>query len=336
MRGLNDPSSIDERVQQMKHAATALLLGLLASTAPASADTYPNKPITVILPYAAGGSTDASIRLIVDKMKDFVKGPIIVENKPGAGTTVGAAMAARAPKDGYTLFVITQSTAAIAPHLYSKVDYTLDSFAPISQTTRVPVIAAVKKGLAVNNPKELIDYIKTKHPSYGTPGAGTIAHLLGLMISQDLKVDFTHVPYRGGGPAVNDLIGGNIDMLFDAIGPTVVSQHEAGLLRVIGVFGDTRFEGFPNAPTFKESGYPEIVGESYTGLVAPAGTPPAIISKLNDAARKALADPELAKKLLEAGTPGQSSTPDEFGARMRKDNEIWGKIVKAAALPKVE
>lgn len=320
----------------MKLRTTAFVFGLLASVSVASADTYPSKPITVILPYAAGGSTDASIRLIVDKMKDHLKNPVIIENKPGAGTTVGAGAAARAPKDGYTLFVITQSTAAIAPHLYAKVDYTLDSFTPISQTTRVPVIAAVKKGLPANNPKELVDYIKTKQPSYGTPGAGTIAHLLGLMIAQDLKVDFTHVPYRGGGPAVNDLIGGNIDMLFDAIGPTVVSQHQAGLLRVIGVFGDTRFEGFPDAPTFKESGFPNIVGESYTGIVAPAGTPPAIVSKLNEAIRKAVADPDVAKKLLDAGTPGQGSTSEEFGARMRKDYEIWGKVAKAAALPKIE
>jgi tripartite-type tricarboxylate transporter receptor subunit TctC len=320
----------------MKRAVTALLFGLLASGSTASADTYPSKPITVILPYAAGGSTDAAIRLIIDKMKDFVKGSIIVENKPGAGTTVGAAAAARAPKDGYTLFVITQSTAAIAPHLYAKVDYTLDSFAPISQTTRVPVIAAVKKGLPVTNPKELVEYIKSKQPSYGTPGAGTIAHLLGLMIAQNLKVEFTHVPYRGGGPAVNDLIGGNIDMLFDAIGPTVVSQHEAGLLRVVGVFGESRFEGFPNAATFKESGFPNIVGESYTGIVAPAGTPAAIVSKLNDAIRKALADPDVTRKLLEAGTPAQGSTPEEFGARMTSDYELWGKVAKAAALPKVE
>lgn len=320
----------------MKLAATVCLFGFLAGVSAASADTYPSKPITVILPYAAGGSTDASIRLIINKMKDFLKAPIIVENKPGAGTTVGAAAAARAPKDGYTLFVITQSTAAIAPHLYSKVDYTLDSFAPISQTTRVPVIAAVRKGLSATNPKELVDYIKAKQPSYGTPGAGTIAHLLGLMISQKLNVEFTHVPYRGGGPAVNDLIGGSIDVLIDAIGPTVVSQHEAGLLRVIGVFGDTRFEGFPDAPTFKESGFPDIVGESYTGIVAPAGTPAPIVSKLNEAIRMAVADPEVAKKLLEAGTPAQGSTPEEFGARMQKDQEIWGKIVKAANMPKVE
>jgi tripartite-type tricarboxylate transporter receptor subunit TctC len=135
---------------------------------------------------------------------------------------------------------------------------------------------------------------------------------------------------------VNDLIGGSIDVLIDAIGPTVVSQHEAGLLRVIGVFGDTRFEGFPNAPTFKESGFPDIVGESYTGIVAPAGTPAPIIAKLNEAIRLAVADPEVAKKLLEAGTPAQGSTPEEFGTRMKKDQEIWGKIVKAADMPKVE
>lgn len=320
----------------MKLATTVCLFGLIAGASVATADTYPSKPITVILPYAAGGSTDASIRLIINKMKDSLKSPIIVENKPGAGTTVGAAAAARAPKDGYTLFVITQSTAAIAPHLYTKVDYTLDSFAPISQTTRVPVIAAVKKGLPASNPKELVEYIKAKQLSYGTPGAGTIAHLLGLMISQKLNVEFTHVPYRGSAPAVNDLVGGSIDALIDAIGPAVVSQHEAGLMRVIGVFGDTRFEGFPNAPTFKESGFPDIVGESYTGIVAPAGTPAPIISKLNEAIRMALADPEIAKKLLEAGTPAQGSTPEEFGTRMKKDQEIWGKIVKAADMPKVE
>jgi tripartite-type tricarboxylate transporter receptor subunit TctC len=320
----------------MKVVATAFLLGFLASASAASAETYPSKPITVILPYAAGGSTDAAIRLIVDKMKDVLKGPIIIENKPGAGTTIGAAAAARAPKDGHTLFVITQSTAAIAPHLYAKVDYTLDSFAPISQTTRVPVIAAVKKSLAVTNPKELLDYVKSKSASYGTPGAGTIAHLLGLAIAQTLKVEFTHVPYRGGGPAVNDLIGGNIDILIDAIGPTVASQHQAGLLRVVGVFGESRFEGFPDAPTFKESGFPDIVAESYTGLVAPAGTTPAVVARLNEAVRSALADPDVAKKLLDAGTPAQGSTPEAFGARMRQDHEIWGKVVKAAALPKIE
>jgi tripartite-type tricarboxylate transporter receptor subunit TctC len=320
----------------MKLAATAFLLGFLASVSAASAETFPSKPITVILPYAAGGSTDAAIRLIVDRMKDVLKGPIIVENKPGAGTTIGAAAAARAPKDGHTLFVITQSTAAIAPHLYTKVDYTLDSFAPISQTTRVPVIAAVKKSLAVTNPKELLDYVRSKPASYGTPGAGTIAHLLGLAIAQTLKVEFTHVPYRGGGPAVNDLIGGNIDILIDAIGPTVASQHQAGLLRVVGVFGESRFEGFPDAPTFKESGFPDIVAESYTGLVAPAGTAPAIVARLNEAVSSALADPEIVKKLLDAGTPAQGSTPEEFGARMRRDHEIWGKVVKAAALPKIE
>lgn len=320
----------------MRFAAVVGLLGVLSGISVASADTYPSKNITVIVPYAAGGSTDSAIRLVVDKMKNFLKVPVIIENRPGAGTTVAAAAAARAPKDGYTLAAISQSTAAIAPYLYSKVDYNLDSYAPISLVTRVPVMIAVKKDLPVANLKELVEYIKAKQPAYGTPGAGTIAHLLGLIINQNLKTDLTHVPYRGGAPLLNDLVGGSLDVLIDSIGPATVSAHHAGLIRVIGAFGETRFVGFPDAPTFKEIGYPDIVGETYIGLVAPAGTPPSVVKKINEAVHFALADPEVQKKLLDAGTPAQPSTPEEFDARMRKDNAFYGKLIKEAALPKVE
>lgn len=321
----------------MKIAVGLASLCLLAGVSSALADTYPSKPITVIVPYAAGGSTDAAMRLVAEKMKSSLKVPVIIENKPGAGSTVGAATTARAPKDGYTLGVITQSTAAIAPHLYEKVDYTLDSFAPISQITRVPLMVMVRKGLPVKSPQEFVDYIIANKPvAYGTPGAGTVPHLLGMEISRALKVEFTHVPYRGNAPAVNDLLGGSLDVILDALGPLTLAQHKAGLLRVIGVFGEERLSGFPDIPTFKESGFPNFVGESYTGIVAPAGTPASVVGLINEAVRAALADPDVAKKLLEAGTPAQSSTPGEFDARMRKDYQSYGSLMKTAELPKLQ
>ena len=321
----------------MKAAVRRASLFVVMTASTVSADTYPSKPITVIVPYAAGGSTDAAMRLVAEKMKVTLKVPVIIENKPGAGSTVGAATTARAPKDGYTLGVITQSTAAIAPHLYEKVDYTLDSFAPISQITRVPLMVMVRKGLPVTTPREFVDYIIANKPAaYGTPGAGTVPHLLGMEIGRTLKVEFTHVPYRGNAPAVSDLLSGSLDIMLDALGPLTLAQHKAGLLRVIGVFGEERLGGFPNIPTFKESGFPSFVGESYTGIVAPAGTPATVIKQVNEAVRMALADPDIAKKLLEAGTPAQSSTPEEFDARMRRDYQSYGNVMKAAELPKLQ
>jgi tripartite-type tricarboxylate transporter receptor subunit TctC len=302
------------------------------AAAPAFGQAFPNRPITIVVPFAAGGSTDVVARIISAKMSENMGTQVVVENRAGAGGGVGAAAVAKATADGYTVLMATISTHTLNPLMArTKLFDPIKDFAPISLLATIPSVLVVHPSLGVNNVAEFIALLKRepgKH-SYGSSGNGTPLHVAGELFKRLTGTDIQHVPYRGGGPAMNDLLGGQIKIMFDNLPPSV-PHIRAGTLKALAVTVKERVPGFENIPTLIESGVKDFDVYSWNGLLAPAGTPPAVIAKLNEEANKALRDPGVKAKLTDISALTVGTTPAELATFIEKELKIWEPVIKGA------
>lgn len=318
-----------KRLAALMLAASAA--AIMSMSGVASAQTYPERPITLVVPFAAGGSTDVVARVIAQKMGEGLGQQIVVENVAGAGGNLGADRVARAHPDGYTILMGTVATHALNPLILKTKPYDPEKdFAPVSLLVVVPNVLVVNPQLPVNNVAELVALLKAepeKH-AYASSGNGTPLHLSGELFKSMAGVDMQHVPYKGSGPALNDLLGNQISIMFDNL-PSSSGHIKSGTLKALGVTTAERASSFPDVPTIAETvpGY-----ETYTwnALFAPAGTPDEAVNKLNEAAKKALADPGVAGRMAEFSAKIVASSPEELKTHVSEEIAKWGPVVKDA------
>lgn len=307
-----------------------LLAAILSCFAFAAlAQGYPARPIHVIVPFAPGGNVDITARLVAPGLSEALGQPVIVENKPGAGGAIGADHVAKAAPDGYTLLMGSNSTFSVVPALYPKNPYNpLKDFAPVVSIASAPFVLVVNPG----GPAKATDLVARAKSQPGkmtmaSAGTGSSNHLVGELFQEVSGAKFTHVPYKGSGPALQDLMGGQVDLHFDQI--TSASGHiQSGKLRALMVTSPQRVAILPDVPTAEEAGYAAFNPTNITGLIAPAGTPREIVDKLNAAARKVIADPAVRDKFAAIGAATTGGTPEDFAAYIRDDLSKWVRIVK--------
>ena len=304
---------------------------LLLFAAGASAQAYPNRPIRVVVPFPAGGGTDVVARIVTQQMATLMGATIVVDNRAGAGGNIGTEVVARAPADGYTLLVATGATninSTLTPNLTWDV---ARDFTPVVQFSWNQSVLVAFPGFPPSNVPELIALAKAKpgQITFGSSGIGSSAHLWGELFKAKAGVNLTHVPYKGTAPAQTDLVSGQINVMFTDIS-AALPFIKAGKMKALGVGTLTRFDGLPDVPTISESGLPGYEGGSAIGLVAPAGTPREIIDKLNAAAVKALAAPDVRERLQGLASLPIGGTPEEFGARMKGETEKWAVVIRTA------
>lgn len=314
-------------------AIWAVAMALLLAPHPIAAqDTYPARPITLIVPFAAGGSTDVIARIVAEAMRGPLGQAIIVENRPGAGGSVGMTAVAKATPDGYTIGMGSASTLAINPATYKALKFdVLTDLAPITNIGAVPNIMTIHPAVPAMTMVEFIAYAKSKPGdlTYGSSGIGSVSHLMGEQFKMGTGTDIRHVPYRGVGPALNDAIGGHIQVMYDNL-PTTLPLVQSGNLRALGVSSPKRLPALPDVPTFAELGLVDLDWMSFFGLVAPAGTPQAIVTKLNAAALAALSLPEVKEKFAAQQAILSGNQPDAFRAEIIREIERHKKAATAA------
>lgn len=307
------------------------LLALLMASPLAGAQSWPEKPIRMVVPFPAGGATDVVARMIAQEASNELGQQIVIENKSGAGGTIGAGEAARAPADGYTVLLSTSSTHAISPHLFKTLPYDpVASFTPIAHLADAPSIVLVTPSLPAKTVQELIELARQKPDvlNYASSGNGTIPHLTGASFLAQAGVRMTHVPYRGTGPGLNDLIAGNIEVLFDSL-PTGLPHVKSGKARALAVTGPERSPLAPDLPTVAESGLPGYSSVTWFGLYGPAGLSDEITNKLNAAFTKSVHQPGIAQRLRDLGIePAKAGGPKQFADMVSADSERWGRIIK--------
>jgi tripartite-type tricarboxylate transporter receptor subunit TctC len=296
------------------------LIGGLCVTAAAHAENYPSKPVTLIVPFAPGGTTDIVGRILAEHLSRQLGQPVVVENRGGAGGAIGAAAIAKAAPDGYTLGIATVSTHAVNPACQEKLAYD-----PIKDFAAVSNIASSPNMLAVNAkfPSEYSQFIKEvkSHPgkySFASSGVCGLAHMMGEQFKVSTSTDILHVPYKGMGPAINDVLGGQVQMLFDNV-PSSLPHVKAGKLKAVAVAWNKRLDSMPDVPTFAELGLKEVNDPAWYGLVAPANTPPEIVSALNTAVVKALATPEAKERLAAVGTEPVGNSPEQYAGQIASE-----------------
>ena len=316
--------------------ATALAglatLAALASPTALAQEVFPNKPIRLVVPFTPGGVTDSSGRLIADFLGRRLGQQVIVDNKPGASGNIGTAQVVGAAPDGYTLLLAFDGTMVINPHVFAKVPFdTLKDFAPVGRIGSATLILVAHPEVPAKTLTEVIALSKTKPLSYGTSGIGGTPHIAGEQLAQRSGAKLEHVPYKGGGQAIADTIGGSIPLVYTAVAGAQ-GHVKSGKLRAIAVSSARRNGALPDVPTFIESGYPDFVAESWVGILAPAKTPPAITSRLNAELNAVLNDPALRERLATLGIEATPGTPEQFREQMRTDLANYGPIVKAAGI----
>ena len=309
----------------------AVVAALVAGTQ-AFGQAYPVKPVTMIVPFPPGGSVDAVARQVAAALGQYLGQSVVVENKAGAGGTIGSGVAAHAAPDGYTILLGTTSALAVSPALYKTVPYdSLKSFVPIIEVTRGPFVLSVKNSLPVNNVRELVDMAK-KNPgklNSGSAGQGSVHHLALEMFKQSAGIDIVHVPYKGGAPAWTAVIAGEIDMLFDSMPGPYMFRGQA---KPLAVAGPNRLPGLPTVPTFAEQGFAGVETVFFWALLAPAGTPPDIVAKLNAAAGQALRDPNVKAEFGKQSMETSPGTPEEIARFMAAEIPRWRQVVQKAGL----
>jgi len=311
--------------------AAASALGLLALTPlAAQAQAFPTKAITIIVPFSAGGTTDILARVLGQFMSKDLGQPVIIDNRAGAGGNIGTQLVARAAPDGYTILMGTVGTHAINQSLYPKLAFDpIKDFAPLTRVALVPNLLVANPAQPFKTVKELMAYAKANpgKVTFGSSGSGTSIHLSGELFKQMAGVDIQHVAYKGSAPAVNDLLGNHIAIMFDNM-PSAIGHVKAGKLRPLAVTTAQRSPALPDVPTIAEAGVPGYEATSWFGLLAPAKTPAPVVARLNASILKALADPDVKKKLLEQGAEPAGETPAQFAAFIASETVKWGKIVK--------
>jgi tripartite-type tricarboxylate transporter receptor subunit TctC len=309
----------------------AFAFATIAAAPLAQAQNYPTKPVRLIVPYPAGGATDFFARLVFTKMSESLGQQVVVENRPGAGTAIGASEVARSAPDGYTLLIGDAGTYAFNPTLYKKLSYDpLKDFAPVSLTGRFALILAVNPStMPAKSVAEFVDAAKRQPGKidYGAPGPGSPIHLAMEFFKQRAGIVMTPIPYKGGADALSDLIGGRIPALFPDIA-TALPQIRAGKIRALAVASGKRVAALPELPTVGESGYPGFEAWAWQGFVAPAGTPRPVLMKLNSEFAKTMADALIKQRLSESGFEPQTSTPEEFATYMKSEIAKWAKVIR--------
>ena len=308
-------------------ACVALAAATLCGTA--HAQTYPTKPVTIVVPFSPGGATDIMTRLLAERLNKRLGQPVVVENKPGAGTMIASDYVAKAPADGYTLLVAA-SSLGIAPSLYKKVNYDpIKDFAPISQVASVVHVLVVHPSIPAKNVGELVTWLKANptNANYGSVGAGTSTHLESELFNSVAGVKMAHIPYKGSAPALTDLVGGQLQVMFDAYassGPFI----KDGRVRLLAVTTAQRSKSLPDTPTVSESGLPGYEAMPWLGLVAPAGTPAPVVNRLYTELNDILKEPEVQERFRSLGLDIIGSKPDEFSAFLKKDIVKWAQVIK--------
>jgi tripartite-type tricarboxylate transporter receptor subunit TctC len=308
--------------------------GVLAAAGSAVAQSYPTRPITLVVPFAPGGSASTAARSVADKMSETLGQQILIDNRGGAGGTVATRAVAKSPPDGYTLLVITSATVGTSPSLLQNLGYDpRKDFAPIGLIAATPNLIAVHPSFPVRSLADLIKAGKetTTPIPYGSPGTGTLNHLTVELLAYRTGMKVSHVPYKGAGPALNDLLGGHIGVLISAI-PNAHSHIVAGTIHGLAVTGTKRSALIPDVPTFAEAGLAGYDVPLRWGMAAPAGTPRPIIDKLNAALNAALATDEVRQRLAIEGAEPQPTTPEEYGAIIDREVTMWSDLVKAAGI----
>ncbi|MFD4839442.1 tripartite tricarboxylate transporter substrate binding protein [Achromobacter sp. NPDC058515] len=309
--------------------ALACATALFAGTA--LAGSYPSKPVSMVVPYPAGGATDVVARAVAEKLTQSWGQTVIVENRAGAGTTIGASAVARAQGDGYTLFMTT-SAHTISGHLYTKLNYDpVKDFAPITLVTKVPLVLVVNPSIPANTLQEFLAYLKQNGGSvnFASPGNGTAQHLSGELFKIATQSAITHVPYRGDAPAFTDLAGGQVQMMLATI-TSALPLIESGKLRALAVANGKRVQALRNVPTFAEAGMPGFEAATWFGLLAPAAMPQAQAQRIYEDVSRIVATPEMQARIEGLGGEVVNSTPQAFAAFMSQEQEKWGQAVKAS------
>lgn len=311
-------------------AVLSFLVAVLAT--PAAAQDYPAKPIRIVVPFAPGGTSEILARGLAKSMEEGLKQPIVIENLGGAGSTLGSAAVARAEPDGYTLLFGYSSGLTIAPGLYANLPYdSVKSFTPIGTVARFFMLMVAHPSVPANNLKELVEYAK-KYPgklTYGSAGVGSSIHLLGEVLKSKAGIDIIHVPYKGMRPALLDLVAGRVDLAWDAtdaLSPLV----RDGRIKPLAVMAPKRLADYPNVPTVKEEGYPELNAFVWTALLGPAGMPPEITTRLANELARAQKSPELQKIFTARGYEMFPNSPAQLTELMRNDISRWAAVIKAS------
>jgi tripartite-type tricarboxylate transporter receptor subunit TctC len=323
-------------IRGMVRLAAAGLSVHLAVSAAHAQDTgnFPNRPITLVVPFAPGGGNDIMARLVGERMSRSLGQQVVVENKPGAGGNIGSRQAARSAPDGYTMLLAFTGTIAINPALYANMGYDPNKeLTPIGSISTSPSVLVVHPSFPATNLKELIAYAKA-HPgevNYASSGVGTVVHMATEMLADVAGMEVKQVPYRGTGPAVADVIGGHVKMMMPPI-PAVIGYVRSGTLRAIAVTSKTRSPLLPEVPTIDEAGLKGFTSDQRYGLLAPAATPRPLIDRLNKELRAALADETIQKRILEDGATPAPDSPEDYGAAIANDQKTWGGIVKKLGL----
>ena len=310
-------------------SAVVLGAGLLGGTS-ALAQAYPTKPVTIIVPFAAGGTTDILARIIGQALTAELGQSVVVDNRAGAGGNIGGQAAAKAAPDGHTLFMGTVGTHAINASLYKKMPFDpVKDFAPLTRVANVPNLLVANPAQPYKSVKDLIAYAKANpgKVNFGSSGNGSSIHLSGELFKSLAKVDMQHVPYKGSAPAVTDLLGNQIGIMFDNM-PSAIQHVRSGKLVPLAVTTAKRSPELPNVPTIAEAGVPGYEATSWFGMFAPAGTPAPVLAKLNAAIVKVLGQPDVKKKINEQGAEDYSETPEQFAAFIQAESVKWGKVVK--------
>jgi len=313
----------------------SLVAGLLAAPAIANAQAgYPNRAIRVIVPFAAGGGTDVSARIWAARLSESIGQPVVIDNRGGSGGNIGAEAFIRSPADGYTILLTSNGPLTVNRYLYRDMNYDpLRDLMPIGLVFRIEQLLVVNPAVPARNVQELIALAKARPGvlNYGSGGTGSSLHLAGELFKLRAGVNLTHVPYRGGGPAMADLIAGNIQAMFDSM-PSSLPQIRAGTVRGLAMCGARRHPLTPDLPTMEEAGVPNYVAGTWIAIFAPVGTPPAIAARFGEISRNALAEPGLKEALARVGADAESSTPEELHAIMVRETAVWGEVVREAGI----
>jgi tripartite-type tricarboxylate transporter receptor subunit TctC len=313
-------------------ALVAALLALAGGTTDALAQAYPAKPVRLIVPFPPGGTADILARLLGEKLSAALGQQVVAENRAGAAGGIGAAAAARAAPDGYTLFMGTTGTQTINPAVNPKLPYDpLKDFAPVSNFAASPFVLVVHPSIRAKSVRELIS-LANEQPGklhYASFGSGSSAHMTGEMFRSRAGIQIVHVPYKGASPALTDLVGGHVQMMFTLL-PSVMTHVRGGTLRAIAVASAQRDPSLPEVPTFIESGMPDFLADSWYGIFVPAGTPADIVARLNAEIQRVLGLADVKQRLATEGAEPMGNTPEQFAAQLKRDLAHWARVAREA------
>ncbi len=310
----------------------ALGLALCVHSALSMAQAYPSKPVTIVVPWPPGGPTDTAARPLAKGLGDALGQTFVVDNKAGASGNIGTAFVTKSKPDGYTLLVTSSSPIALNPHLYKKMPFDpAKDLVPITNLLRVPLVLVVHPSIKVNNLKELMAHIQAQKGKfqYASSGTGTPQHLTAELFKTVAKLDMGHVMYKGSAPAITDLLGGHVPMMFDST-VAIMPHIASGKVKALAVTGAQRSPLLPDVPTFAELGMPDVQSYAWYGMFAPAGTPDDIVAKLNAEAQRVMRGPEYAKLLADTGSTYPGDSPQNFAAFVKAESAKWAKVVKVS------